>query len=92
MRILVWTFRILLFALFLGFALLNTDKATVDFLFGRWSAPLALIAFVFFVAGGLFGVLVMTPTVVRHKKALRRARDVQPPPPQTAPAEPPRLG
>lgn len=92
MHIIIWVFRILLFLLFFGFALLNTDKATVDFLVGLWTAPLALILLLFFIAGTLFGVLVAVPAIVRHKKGLRRAREVQPAPVQQAQAEPPRLG
>ncbi len=92
MQILVWTFRLLLFALFFGFALLNTERATVDFLLGQWSAPMALIVLLFFGAGTLFGVLVVVPTVVRDKRELRRAREFQPPPTTSTPAEPPRLG
>jgi lipopolysaccharide assembly protein A len=92
MKILVWAFRILLFALFFGFALLNTERAHLDFLFGVWSAPMALIALLFFAAGTLFGVLVVVPTVLRDKRELRRARNLRVPSVTPASAEPPRLG
>ncbi len=91
MKIFVWAFRILLFVLFFGFALLNTGRAHIDFLIGEWNAPMALIVLLFFGAGTLFGVLVVMPIVVRDKRELRRARN-EPPPPAAAPnPEPPRL-
>jgi len=92
MKILVWAFRVLLFALFFGFALLNTERARVDFLFGEWSAPMALIVLLFFAAGTVFGVLVVVPTVVRDKRELRRVRNAPAPTVTPVSAEPPRLG
>ncbi|PZP52742.1 MAG: DUF1049 domain-containing protein, partial [Azospira oryzae] len=52
MRVVSWILRIILFLLLLTFALKNMDEVTVRYYFGiEWQAPLALVIFVFFVAG-----------------------------------------
>ncbi|TXF12447.1 LapA family protein [Pelomicrobium methylotrophicum] len=58
MRVVSWILRIILFLLLLTFALKNMDEVTVRYYFGiEWQAPLALVIFVFFVAGTVIGVI-----------------------------------
>jgi uncharacterized integral membrane protein len=77
MHLLTWLFRIGLFLVMMGFALSNTDTATLRF-FGipqfEWRAPLVLLLLVFFAAGALLGVLAVVPKVLRQRRELGRLR------------------
>ncbi|HEU4622763.1 MAG TPA: LapA family protein [Burkholderiaceae bacterium] len=73
MSILRWTFRVFLFFVFFGFALLNTDRITVDLFFVRWHAPLVLVLLAFFVAGALLGVGFALPRIYRARAAAAAA-------------------
>jgi uncharacterized integral membrane protein len=60
---------IILFILFFGFALKNTQEAALRFFLGyEVRAPLVLLLLAFFGAGAIFGVLAMTPTVLRYRR------------------------
>jgi putative membrane protein len=66
---------IMLFVLFFGFALKNTDEAVLRFFLGyEVRSPLALLLLAFFAAGAVLGVLAMTPTVFRHRRELARGK------------------
>ena len=71
-----YVFRILaaiLFVVFFGFALKNTQEVALRFFFDyEINAPLVLLLLVFFVCGATFGVLAMIPTVFRHRRDLSR--------------------
>lgn len=77
MQVLAWLFRVALFLVMLGFALSNTDTATLRF-FGipqfEWRAPLVLLLLVFFAAGALMGVLAVVPKVLRQRREVGRLR------------------
>lgn len=77
MRIVTWLFRLFLFLVLLGFALSNTDTATLRF-FGisefEWRAPLVLFLLVFFGAGALAGALSAMPLALRQRRQLARLR------------------
>lgn len=77
MRVLTWLFRLALFVVLMGFALSNTDPATLRF-FGipqfEWRAPLVLLLLVFFAAGALMGVLAAMPMVLRQRRVAARLR------------------
>jgi uncharacterized integral membrane protein len=77
MRILTWLVRLGLFLVMMGFALSNTDTATLRF-FGipqfEWRAPLVLFLLLFFAAGTLFGVIASMPRVLRQRRELGRLR------------------
>lgn len=77
MRVLTWLFRLALFLVMMGFALSNTDTATLRF-FGipqfEWRAPLVLFLLVFFAAGALLGVLAAMPMVLRQRRIASRLR------------------
>lgn len=77
MRVLTWLFRLALFLVMMGFALSNTDTATLRF-FGipqfEWRAPLVLFLLVFFAAGAVLGVLAAMPMVLRQRRMAARLR------------------
>jgi hypothetical protein len=64
----------------MGFALSNTDTATLRF-FGipqfEWRAPLVLFLLIFFAAGALLGALATVPIVFRQRRELNRLRRMQ---------------
>jgi putative membrane protein len=60
---------IVLFILFFGFALKNTQEVALHFFLGyEIRAPLVLMLLAFFAGGAILGVLAMTPTVVRYRR------------------------
>jgi putative membrane protein len=66
---------VILFIVFFGFALKNTQEASLRFFFNyEVRAPLVLLLLGFFVAGAVLGILAMTPTVVRHRRNLSSHR------------------
>ena len=77
MRLLSWLFRLGLFLVMMGFALSNTDTATLRF-FGipefEWRAPLVLFLLLFFAAGALIGVIATLPRVLRQRRSIGRLR------------------
>lgn len=61
---------IILFILFFGFALKNTQEVALRFFLGyEIHAPLVLMLLAFFAGGAILGVLAMTPTVVRYRRS-----------------------
>ena len=72
MKIIVWLGRIALFLLFFVFALFNTEPVTLNYVLSQWQAPLALILLLFFMAGALFGIVVLLPVVFRQRAEIRR--------------------
>ena len=72
MKIIVWLSRITLFAFFFVFALFNTGLTTLNYVLGQWQAPLALILLIFFIAGTLFGMVVLLPTLFRQRAEIKR--------------------
>ncbi|HYF60004.1 MAG TPA: lipopolysaccharide assembly protein LapA domain-containing protein [Burkholderiaceae bacterium] len=77
MRALSWLVRLVLFLVMMGFALSNTDTATLRF-FGipefEWRAPLVLLLLAFFAAGTVLGALAAMPLVLRQRRELSRLR------------------
>ncbi|MBC7501582.1 MAG: LapA family protein [Herminiimonas sp.] len=67
-------FRILatiLFIVFFGFALKNTQEVALRFFLDyELRGPLVLVLLGFFIAGSAMGVLAMTPTLFRHRREL----------------------
>ncbi|NMM26409.1 MAG: LapA family protein [Glaciimonas sp.] len=67
----------LLFIVFFGFALKNTQEVALEFFLGHEiRAPLVLMLLVFFVSGVIFGVLAMMSTVLRQRRDLNRQRKI----------------
>jgi len=60
---------IILFILFFGFALKNTQEVALRFFLGyEVHAPLVLMLLAFFAGGAVLGVLAMTPTLLRYRR------------------------
>lgn len=75
MKILFRIIAAILFVVFFGFALKNTEVATLKFFLGyELSGPLVLLLLGFFFGGFVFGILGMTPIVFRHKRDLSKQR------------------
>jgi uncharacterized integral membrane protein len=63
----------ILFIVFFGFALKNTQEAALRFFFDyEIRGPLVLLLLAFFVGGAALGVLAMTPALFRHRRDLSR--------------------
>lgn len=89
MRLLVWLFRAFIFFSLFAFSLNNQQTASVHWFFGyAWTAPMVIIVLVAFAAGTVFGVLAMTPSWWRHRRAARQSA-APTPPPAAAPAPAP---
>lgn len=77
MRILSWLFKLGLFLAMMGFALSNTDTATLRF-FGipefEWRAPMVVFLLLFFAAGALIGVIATMPLVLRQRRNIGRLK------------------
>lgn len=59
----------ILFVLFFGFALKNTQEVDLHFFLNyELRGPLVLMLLAFFVAGAFLGILAVTPTVFRHRR------------------------
>jgi putative membrane protein len=77
MRIVAWLFKLAVFLVLMGFALSNTETATLRF-FGvpefEWRGPMILFLLVFFAAGVLVGVIAALPMLLRQRRGLARLR------------------
>jgi len=77
MRLIAWLIRLGVFIVMVGFALSNTETATLRF-FGiphfEWRAPLVLFLLAFFAGGALLGVLAAMPMVMRRNRELAAVR------------------
>ncbi|MDL2283701.1 LapA family protein [Oxalobacter sp. OttesenSCG-928-P03] len=66
---------ILLFILFFGLAVKNTQETTLYFFFGyEMRGPLVLLLLGFFASGSILSILGMTPMIFRGKRELSRKR------------------
>ena len=75
MKYLLWFFRLLVFAVLMGFALRNTDPVTVRFYLGaEWEAPLAFVLLAAFVLGAVAGVLASFGVVFRRRREIAALR------------------
>lgn len=65
----------ILFIVFFGFALKNTQEVALRFFLDyELRGPLVLLLLGFFAGGAVLGVLAMTPTVFRHRRELSRQK------------------
>lgn len=68
---------IALFIVFFGFALKNTQEATLQFFLDyELRGPLVLLLLGFFVLGFVFGIFGMTSIVIRQKRELAKQRKI----------------
>jgi lipopolysaccharide assembly protein A len=73
MKIITRLVAVMLFILFFGFAVKNTQEVGLRFFFGyERHDPLVLLLLGFFIAGAILGVLAMTPTVLRYRREVAR--------------------
>ncbi|MDB5959326.1 MAG: hypothetical protein JWP59_620 [Massilia sp.] len=67
---------LILFILFFGFALKNTQEVDLHFFLNyELRGPLVLMLLAFFIAGAALGILAVTPTVFRHRRERTRHED-----------------
>ena len=67
---------LVLFILFFGFALKNTQAVDLHFVLNyELRGPLVLMLLAFFIAGAALGILAVTPTVFRQRRERTRAED-----------------
>ncbi len=75
MKLLFRIIAVIIFIVFFGFALKNTQEAVLSFFLGyEIRGPLVILLLAFFAAGAALGVLAMTPTVFRYRRELTRER------------------
>ncbi len=75
MKILFRIVAAVLFIVFFGFALKNTQEAALRFFFDyEIRGPLVLLLLSFFVGGAALGILAMTPTLFRHRRDLSKQK------------------
>jgi lipopolysaccharide assembly protein A len=75
MKILFRIVAAILFIVFFGFALKNTQEVALRFFFDyEIRGPLVLLLLSFFAAGAALGILAMIPTLFRHRRDLARQK------------------
>lgn len=75
MTALIWLVRLFVFALFVVFALQNTDPVSLRILPGQqWQAPLVMTLLVFFVGGAILGALSLLGLVFRQRREISRLK------------------
>ncbi|MGS0741557.1 LapA family protein [Glaciimonas sp. GG7] len=75
MKLISRAIAILLFLVFFGFALKNTQEVTLDFFLNHQiRGPLVLVLLGFFASGAILGVLAMTPAVFRYRRNASKAQ------------------
>ena len=75
MKILFRIIAAILFIVFFGFALKNTQEGALQFFLGyEIRGPLVLLLLGFFTLGAAMGVLAMMPTVLRYRRDLSKQK------------------
>jgi len=75
MKILFRIVAAILFIVFFGFALKNTQEASLRFFFDyEIRGPLVLLLLSFFAGGAALGILAMIPTVFRYRRDLNKQK------------------
>lgn len=77
MKILIRVLAAIVFIVFFGFALKNTQEVALLFFMGyEIRGPLVLLILGFFAIGATLGVLAMTPTMFRYRRELSKQRKI----------------
>ena len=77
MKVVSRIIAIILFIVFFGLAVKNTQETILYFFFGyEMHGPLVLLLLGFFAAGSILGVLAMTPMTFRNRRELARKRKI----------------
>jgi len=75
MKIITRIVALLIFIMFFGFALKNTQEVALRFFFNyEMHGPLVLVLLGFFASGAVLGVLAMAPTLFRHRREVSRQK------------------
>jgi uncharacterized integral membrane protein len=75
MKIVSRIIAVILFVIFFGFALKNTEEVVLRFFLNyEIKSPLVLLLLGFFAAGAALGVLAMTPTVFRYRRDVSKQK------------------
>ncbi len=75
MRYLIWSLRIMLFLLLLGFALKNDQSVTLRYFLGyAWETSLVVALLCFFIVGVIIGLLGMLGMLLRQQRELAAVR------------------
>lgn len=75
MKIIFRIVAVILFVLFFGFALKNTQEVALRYFLGyEMRGPLVLLLLAFFCAGAALGILAIMPTLVRLRRELTGLR------------------
>lgn len=75
MKIVFRIVAVILFIVFFGFALKNTQEIALQFFLDyELRGPLVMILLGFFIAGAALGVLAFTPTLFRYRRELTRQK------------------
>jgi putative membrane protein len=77
MKLISRIFATIIIVIIFGFALKNMQEVDLHFFLGyEIRGPLALVLFGVFLIGSVMGVLAMTPTFFRHRRALSKHKKV----------------
>lgn len=75
MKLLFRVVAAIVFIVFFGFALKNTQEVVLSFFLGyEIRGPLVILLLGFFAAGAVLGVLAMMPMLFRHRRDLSKHR------------------
>jgi putative membrane protein len=75
MKLLFRIIAAIVFIVFFGFALKNTQEVVLTFFLGyEIRGPLVILLLGFFAAGAVLGVLAMMPMMFRHRRDLAKHR------------------
>lgn len=75
MKYIIRILAVLLFIVFFGFALKNTQEAALEFFWGyEIRGALVLLLLGFFVAGAVLGIAAMLPTLYRYRRDLSKEK------------------
>lgn len=75
MRAIAWLIRIVVFVVFLAFAIENTEPVIINLFLGYYlEAPLVLFLLGALLIGLLLGMLMLVPNLLRKRRELSRLR------------------
>lgn len=74
LKIIRFLFLLLVFVFSLAFTVLNTNSVQVNYHFGSWELPLALVIGITLVTGALLGVMASIGLVFKLKRQIAKLR------------------
>lgn len=73
-RVIRLTILLIVFVASLSFAVLNTQSVELDYYFGAWHIPLALLIGIAIVVGAVLGILASVGMILKSKRETARLR------------------